>query len=392
MKIKIKHFLFLLLIILFSCSKQDLKWNLIKSPEIGYLYLKSNEITGFDLESECFSTGFDKECEMGFCWSKLPDPTLNDSVIKVNNKKEGKFNTSIEWTSVSTYYIRSFVKNKVSTNYSQSIIVNWPGNISLPSIQTTSLSGVSFYSMTVNCEIISTYGQPILSEGVYLSTSPNPTSSNSLQIFSSPNNLGSFSHEFAGLNDGLTYYVRGFINTIAGEGLGNILSVTLPKKYAIGDIGPAGGIIFHENSNLTDTWHYLEACQSDFGVSLNWSPTIGQSNILSMDLGQGIENTNEIVGIYGNSPNYAALAAYLWSWGGTSDWALPSFEELKLMKENIFDNNEGNFSIGSTYWSSSEDENYYQNAWTVKMINSGLNLYTTHSKTMGLKIRCIRRF
>jgi hypothetical protein len=377
----------------FSCKKDDFQWNLKKAPEIGNLSILSNDTSGFQLNAECLSIGYDKDVEMGFCWSTTSEePTLEESVIIISSKKACIFSTKVAWTYAAKYYIRAFVKNSITTIYSKSMIVIWPGNSSLPTIETVNISEISFYSMKVNCAIVSSYSQPILSEGIYLSTNSNPNSSNSIQIFNSNDAFNVFSQTFSSLTDNTTYYARAFVRTLAGEGLGNVLNVTLPKKYMLGEIGPAGGLIFYENPAIFDSWHYLEAANIDFLPSLHWSPITDQSNVVSTLLGSGVENTNSIVGIYGSSSNYASLHAYYSTYSGFSDWVLPSFEELKLMKVNLFDNDLGGFSEGSTYWSSSEDESYYQNAWTVNMNNTGINMYTSQPKSLVFRIRCIRRF
>lgn len=391
-KIKFLYILFFSISLL-SCKKEDVQWNLIKLPEIGYLSIVSNDTVNFDLESNCKSIGFDKNVEMGFCWSSVEtQPTLDDNIIYVDNKNVGNFKTTVNWANVPIYYVRAFVKNGIGTVYSQSIIVGWPGSSIPPTIQTTSINNVSFNSFNVNCSVLTTNSQPIISEGIYLSTSPTPTSSNALLTYSSTNGLTAFSNQFNGLDDNTTYYVRGFVNTLGGEGLGNVLSVTLPKKYTIGETGPAGGTIFYENPDIYGSWHYLEVAPNDVVGSFIWSPITSQSNITSTSISNGVINTNQIVGLYGNSSNYAARAAYTYNFGGSSDWALPTLDELKLLKELLHDNGIGNFSNGSQYWTSSEDAHYFQNAWTVKMINTGNNMYTTQSKNLGFKIRCIRKF
>jgi hypothetical protein len=62
------------------------------------------------------------------------------------------------------------------------------------------------------------------------------------------------------------------------------------------------------------------------------------------------------------------------------------------MKEEMFDQGLGNFSSGGTYWSSSEDANYFSNAWTVKMSSATQNIFITQTKNQLFRIRAVRRF
>ena len=269
-------------------------------------------------------------------------------------------------------------------------MVSWPGISSLPQVQTVSISQVSFYSFNVNCNITSSGGNPVIQKGVYLYSDANATSL--LQTNESYGTTNSYSNSFTGLTDGETYYTRAFVKTLAGESLGNIVSITLPKKYSLGDIGPANGFIIYENPDAYSYWHYLEAAPIDISSQLvSWAPSNSQTSITSVELGLGAINTSSIVSLYGNS-NYAAKIVSDWAFGGHNDWSLPSFNELKLVKELLFDEGVGNLSNGSVYWSSSEDNNYYNNAWTVKMTLGSQNIFTTQIKSQFFKVRAIRKF
>jgi hypothetical protein len=376
-----------------SCKKDDFHWNLKKAPEIGPLEVSSNSEAEIELACKCISTGNDKEVEMGFCWSSTPNPTIEDNLIPVLNKKEGVFSVTIPWTNVSSYYIRAYIKNSIATVYSDVRTVNWPGNATLPQIQTVNVDQISFYSFNVNCNLLSTGGNPIIEKGVRLYLVPSAGSSVLLQTIVSNTGSNSFSVPFNGLTDGQTYLVQSFATSLAGTFIGNSIQVSLPKKYSVGEIGPSNGFIIYENPDQYGTWHYLEAAPIDIpGIQVPWSPNIGSTNITSVNLGDCIFNTNSITTLYGNSSIYAARSANDWSFGGSMDWMLPTFNELKLMKEVLFDQGLGNFSAGSTYWSSSEDDNYYTNAWTVKMALSGQNLLITQAKNQAFKVRAIRKF
>ena len=374
-----------------SCTKDDFRWNLKKAPELDSITIMYNDLSSFEISSECLSTGFDQNVEMGFCWSSSPNPTLNDNVIPIKKNNEGVFSTMVSWSTESSYHFRAYVKNSIAIAYSSDCFVQWPGTSDLPQVQTTSVDQLSFYSFNVNCAIISTGGNPITQKGAYLFDSPTSTTPAQTLISSSGSN--NYTINFSGLTDGATYYVQAFASTLAGTDTGIKIIVTLPKKYNVGDAGPAGGYIIYENSDPYGAWHYIEAAPTDVsGSNYVWSPANTPTNFTSAEFGSGVPNTDGVYALFGTSSTYAARAAKDFSYGGVSDWVLPSFNELKQMKEVLFDQGIGNFNIGYTYWSSSEDSNYSTNAWTVKMATSGQNIYITTVKNQFLKVRPVRTF
>lgn len=378
---------------LWSCEKNDFRWNLLKAPEIGNIVVDSNSEENFELSANFISTGNDENAEMGFCWSPASIPTIHDSIIPVVHLDKGVFRIVVPWTNKSTYYFRAFIKNELGIVYSENCIVNWPGNTNLPQVQTLSVDQISFHSFTVNCKIISNGGNNIINKGVKIYDSPILPNSSPVNSYFSNSSDNNYSHLITNMIDGNTYYVQAFVSTLAGYAVGNTITITLPKKYNIGDVGPANGYIIYENPDPYGSWHYLEVAPTDIsGNPFVWSPNIDQTNVSSVEVGYGFSNTVSINSIYWNSTNFAAHAAKNWSYGGYSNWYLPSFYELKLIKEILFDNGFGNFSNGSIYWSSSEDYNYYTNAWTIKMSNSGQNLMITQPKNQSFKVRAIRRF
>ena len=74
-------------------------------------------------------------------------------------------------------------------------------------------------------------------------------------------------------------------------------------EYAIGDTGPAGGMIFHISGTT-----YYEAAPSDQSTSKTWSNinnvAIGTTSIV---IGEGQNNTNEIIAQAGHTDSAAKL-------------------------------------------------------------------------------------
>ena len=141
----------------------------------------------------------------------------------------------------------------------------------------------------------------------------------------------------------------------------------IPEEYnfEIGDIGPAGGIIFYINPNHgQDGWKYMESAP-DYLSSTCWA---GANTLLQdyeyKSIGTGLKNTDSIIKGLGELDPWlvAASAAgrcknYTVSRGGNTynDWFLPSegelseflFIEKTILKRENFDN--------KLFWTSTEN-------------------------------------
>jgi hypothetical protein len=123
---------------------------------------------------------------------------------------------------------------------------------------------------------------------------------------------------------------------------------------AIGDTGPAGGLIFYDKGDDAGGWRYLEAAPASTEGMGPWGSR--GTDIPGADgtaVGTGRQNTADMIASQGSgSENAAQLCDGLTS-GGFSDWFLPSRDELKLVYANLKSKGLGAFQPGN-YWSSSE--------------------------------------
>src|SRR3546814_8785035 len=57
----------------------------------------------------------------------------------------------------------------------------------------------------------------------------------------------------------------------ANRGVGEMTTWLLTDDYAVGDVGPAGGLIFYRNPHVArDGWRYLEAMPFDQSQGATW--------------------------------------------------------------------------------------------------------------------------
>jgi len=132
------------------------------------------------------------------------------------------------------------------------------------------------------------------------------------------------------------------------------------EAYSIGDIGPAGGVVFITPSTSGNTTgYYFEVAPSLSSASRTWAqstPTNYQTTAVTgadaTAIGTGYQNTLDIVA-QGNSTSTTSAAAYCRSLtiNDYNDWFLPSKDELNQIYLNTTIVGYAGFSNA---WSSSE--------------------------------------
>jgi hypothetical protein len=152
----------------------------------------------------------------------------------------------------------------------------------------------------------------------------------------------------------IPYYL--WANRGAGE-----MSVWLSRaEYALGDVGPGGGLIFYINPNYAkDGWRYLEAAPFDQSAGAKW----GCFRTLipgarGTAVGTGKQNTLDMIAAC-KTPGTAADLCANFSLNGIGGWFLPSVDELAQMYVNLklagigdFGNSE--YVDNYSYWSSTQ--------------------------------------
>jgi len=168
------------------------------------------------------------------------------------------------------------------------------------------------------------------------------------------------------------------------------------KTYKVGDIGPAGGIIFYDrNDDKADDkaagWRYLEAAPAETEFMATWGsynfdvtgtgPTVGSGKLNTQLIVRQLENLGE-------SGCAVQLCVKLKN-SKFTDWFLPSKDELNLMYKNLHQKNLGKFTTKLSYWSSSQvnaECAWYQNFANGKQYNYGNYKYDS------FMVRAIRAF
>ena len=139
------------------------------------------------------------------------------------------------------------------------------------------------------------------------------------------------------------------------------MTVWLPTRaYAVGDIGPAGGLIFYDNPNhASDGWRYLEAAACDQSAGAPWGCfRTGIPGARGTAIGTGRQNTLDMLAACAEPGTAAALCA-AYRLNGVGGWFLPSRDELALVYRHLHATGLGAFDAAGaadnfTYWTSSQ--------------------------------------
>jgi hypothetical protein len=165
--------------------------------------------------------------------------------------------------------------------------------------------------------------------------------------------------------------------------------------YAIGETGPAGGIVFYDKGSNSGGWRYLEAAPaSTEGKDLQWSVSSFDTSAKGVDAGTGKQNTRNILDASVQAAINAPAARFCdrLEYGGYDDWYLPSKNELGLMYMNL--KVDGIGGLGNTlYWSSSEsgdrDGVWAQDFRDGKQYSDGYDGYGEYSG-VRYRTKCVR--
>jgi hypothetical protein len=130
--------------------------------------------------------------------------------------------------------------------------------------------------------------------------------------------------------------------------------VPMVGEYAVGAVGPTGGIIFFDKGLYTDGWRYLEAAPVETEFTAGWSDAKEKCGLMN----------------YGN----------------VHDWRLPGKKELNWMYVFLKTKELGGFGDG-WYWSSSQDNNTFS---AMQRFSDGSQDVRTNSTACS--VRAVRAF
>lgn len=263
-------------------------------------------------------------------------------------------------------------------------IPEWMGS-GYAAVTTDPVTNVGATQADFTGDVTSDGGSAVTERGFVYSTGPSPNLTDDVEIVGS--GTGSFSATITGLAIGQTYYVRAYATNSTGTVYGNEVSFQTNSSYALGDAGPAGGLVFYDKGFYSNGWRYMEANPADLSTGTDWGCSgslIPGSQPSAIE--NGPQNTQDIVANCGGA-NIAARLCDNYSFNGFNDWFLPARQELDQMYLNLHTQGLGSFNGLSTYWSSTENNNISAQGVS---FNTGNTI--NNNKSTSYRVRAARRF
>jgi hypothetical protein len=229
-----RFFIFILSVFIFSCDKNDFKWNLPTIDRLATIStLKVDNISNNDARVSC-EIKFDANLpilDRGVCLGINVNPTITNlkfSSTSISNL----FSISISGLSQNTtYYVRAFVRNKAGIAYGNQLVFTTSNLInSIPELTTIGISGITINAALSGGIITTDGGMPVIQRGVCWSLVQNPTISDF--ITNDGTGIGSYSSSLSGLSPNTTYYIRAYATNAVGTAYGNQLSFTTSSPSA----------------------------------------------------------------------------------------------------------------------------------------------------------------
>ena len=158
----------------------------------------------------------------GVCYGTTPNPTTGSSVVTCGSGV-GSFTAQLTGLTPNTlYHIRAFATNSVSTYYGEELSFTTLSGI--VSLTTTAITTITTISAASGGNITNDGGVAVSSRGVCYSTSPNPTTGNSVVACGS--GVGSFTAQLTGLSPNTLYHIRAYATNSVNTYYGDELSFT----------------------------------------------------------------------------------------------------------------------------------------------------------------------
>lgn len=257
----------------------------------------------------------------GVCWSKDPNPTIDNSFIS-NGNGTGSFTIEISGlTSATTYYVRAYATNSEGTSYGEQKTFTTLQYIQLPTVTTTIVTNVTSTTATSGGNVTDDGGATVTARGVCWSTSPDPTIDDNKTT--DGNGTGAFTSQLTNLTHSTTYYIRAYATNSEGTSYGeqkyfSTLSDGMINGHQYVDLGLSSGLKWATCNVGADS-------PEDYGNYYAWGETETKAEYTednSVTYGQQLND------ISGNA-QYDAAAA---NWGGS--WRMPTRDEITELMYN----------------------------------------------------------
>ena len=181
----------------------------------------------------------------GTCWSKKPDPTIDDDCTD-DGSGIGEFTSTLkDLTEDTKYYVRTYATNSTTTTYGEQIIITTLDGLAV--VKTDSVGTITATGFTAYGTVVSDCDIPVTARGFCYSTNQYPTLEDDFVTIGK--GLGSYQGNIRNLQIGTTYYIRAYATNETGTTYGKQIQVTTKDGLPI---------VVTQTTNSTATTIYIQ--------------------------------------------------------------------------------------------------------------------------------------
>jgi hypothetical protein len=213
----------------------------------------------------------------GTCWSKRPDPTVDDDCTDDGSGKGEFTSTMNNLVENTTYYVRTYATNSTKTTYGEQIIITTLDGLAV--VQTDSITAVTATGFTAYGTVVSDCDIPVTARGFCYSTSQYPTLEDN--VITIGKGLGSFQGNIRNLQIGTTYYVRAYATNETGTTYSRQMEISTQNglPVVVTHTATSTASTIYIQGEVTETWGYNVSERGFVYSQLISEPTIEDTKI-----------------------------------------------------------------------------------------------------------------
>ena len=249
----------------------------------------------------------------GTCWSRQPDPTVDDECTN-DGSGMGEFTSTLSGLlENTTYYVRTYATNATATVYGEQIIITTLDGLAV--VKTDSVNNITATGFTAFGTVVSDCNIPVIARGFCYSTSQYPTIENGHTT--SGKGVGSYQSNIHNLKVGTIYYVRAYATNETGTVYGEQKQITTKDGLPTIETNPdatSTALTINAGGKVIDNGGFAVTERGVCYSATNSEPTISDAFVIS---GKGNGSFNvAIAGLNASTKYY--LRAYATNGNGTA--------------------------------------------------------------------------
>lgn len=229
----------------------------------------------------------------GTCWSRQPEPTVDDECTN-DGSGIGEFTSTLNnLLENTTYYVRTYATNATSTVYGEQIIINTLDGLAV--VKTDSVNNITATGFTAFGTVVSDCDIPVTARGFCYSTSQYPTIEDAQTT--SGKGIGQYKSNITKLKYGTTYYVRAYATNAAATTYGEQITVKTLKglpTVTTAEVTNIGSVNATCGGNVTDDGTLTVTARGVCYGTDQYPTTAGLHTVDGEGKGEFISNLTEL--------------------------------------------------------------------------------------------------